>query len=65
MTGNLRHINNVMNHQSFSREKTVKVKEENPMPLVHEDCKCSSFGLIMAAAGLLVFAGIILYALVV
>ena len=66
MTGNLRHINNVINQQNFSKvEKVEKKAEENSMPLVHESCKYSNFTIGAAVAGLLVFAGIILYALVV
>ena len=66
MTGNLRHINNVINQQNFSKvERTQNVKEKNTAPLVHESCNCSNFSLIVGAAALLVFAGIILYALVV
>ena len=65
MTGNLRHINNVINQQRISSVEEIKSEEENLLPLVHESCKCSGFSLVMAAAGLLVFAGIILYALIV
>lgn len=66
MTGNLRHINNVINQQSFSKvERTQNVKEKNTAPLVHESCNFSNFSLAVAVAGILVFAGIILYALVV
>ena len=66
MTGNLRHINNVINQQSFSKvERVENVKEKNTAPLVHESCNFSNFSLVAAAAGILTFAGIILYALVV
>lgn len=66
MTGNLRHINNVMNQQSFSKGKIkiARIEEEDCKPLVHESCNCSNFGLAVAAGALLVFAGIILYALI-
>ena len=70
MTGNLRHINNINNAMSqndfatgeVKSAKTVKTEE---LPLVHESCKCSTFSLTVAAGALLVFAGIILYALIV
>jgi hypothetical protein len=70
MTGNLRHMNNVMNHKGFVRSdikvrasKEVKATEES-MPLVHESCNYSTFSFVAAVSGLLVFAGIILYALI-
>ena len=65
MTGNLRHINNVMNQKNFSKEKIKRVEENNSEPLVHESCKCSDLGAVIAAGAMLVFAAIILYALVV
>ena len=65
MTGNLRHINNVMNKKSFSKEKIKRAEEDNSLPLVHESCKCSDFGALVAVGAMLVFAAIILYALVV
>ena len=65
MTGNLRHINNVMNHKSISRERTKRAEEDNSTPLVHESCKCSDFGATVALGAMLVFAAIILYALLV
>ena len=65
MTGNLRHINNVINQKSIRRERIEEVEEENSTPLVHESCKCSDFGALVAVGAMLVFAAIILYALVV
>ena len=65
MTGNLRHINNVINQKSIRRERIEKVEEESSMPLVHESCKCSDLGAVIAAGAMLIFAAIILYALVV
>lgn len=66
MTGNLRHINSVVNNQNYSRsKKNNKIKEENSLPLVHESCNYSNFGFFAAVSGLLIFAGIILYALIV
>ena len=66
MSGDLRHINNVMNQHSFAKpERKEKIRKSDDTPLVHESCKCSNFSLIAGAIGLLVFAGIILYALIV
>ncbi len=73
MTGNLRHYNNVINQNGFTDGDVRRVKKNNAktveaeeaLPLVHESCKCSTFSLAVAAGGLLVFAGIILYALLV
>ena len=71
MTGNLRHMNNVMNQRAFVKSdiktkevKAVEAKEES-LPLVHESCNYSTFSFVAADSGLLVFAGIILYALIV
>ena len=71
MTGNLKHINKVMNQKKFSNfdmsEKEIKnvsVKEES-LPLVHDSCNYSTFSFVAAVSGLITFAGIILYALIV
>ena len=67
MTGNLRHINKVVNNQRYSKieKKDNKLAEENLLPLVHESCNYSNFSLFAAVGALLIFAGIILYALIV
>ena len=64
MTGNLRHINKVMEQQNISKNE-VKRERVEELPLVHESCKYSTFTITAAIAGALVFAGIILYALLV
>lgn len=75
MSGNLRHINAVMNSQMFAEsgkaiEREVNIKEEvksveSSPSLVHESCNCSGFTMAAVAGALLLFAGIFLYALVV
>ena len=79
MTGNLRHMNNVMAHRECVRadvkekayksvkhtEATIEKSVEEGLPLVHESCRYSNFSFAAAVSGLLVFAGIILYALIV
>ena len=65
MTGNLRHINNVINSKGFSKREKELTIEENSLPLVHESCKYSNFVFAASVAGVLVFAAIILYALIV
>ena len=70
MSGNIRHINNVINQHAnvkaeMKREKVEKVEKENTLPLVHESCNYSNFAFATAVSGILVFAGIILYALIV
>ena len=66
MTGNLRHINNVINQQGFSKKdgKENNFEKSNSTPLVHENCNYSDFGLVVGIGAFLVFAGIILYALI-
>lgn len=63
MTGNLRHINNVMEKNNLKNE--VSTEEKNDLPLVHKSCKYSNFTFAAWVSGALVFAGIMLYALLV
>ena len=68
MNGELRQgrINNLGNAQLFKMsERENKVGEGESMPLVHEDCKCSKFTMFAVGASLLMFVGIIVYALIV
>ena len=65
MTGNLRHINHVINSKSFSKKEKELRAEEVSLPLVHESCKYSNFAFAASVAGVLLFAAIILYALIV
>ena len=63
MTGNLRHINKVMEQENAKND--INVKEENSLPLVHKSCNYSNFTFAAWVSGALVFAGIMLYALLV
>lgn len=63
MTGNLRHINKVMEQNQTKTE--VRAEKQNSLPLVHKSCNYSSFTFAMWVSGALVFAGIMLYALLV
>ena len=68
MNGELRQgrINNLGNaHLFVTSERESKVVEKENMPLVHEDCKCSKFTMFAVGASLLMFVGIIVYALIV
>ena len=69
MSGNLRHIENATRIQNFSKieNNDVEVKEDavNEMPLVHENCNCSGFTMAAVGSALLMFVGIIIYALVI
>ena len=68
MNGELRQgrINNIREAKYFALPpKTDKKKEISDMPLVHEDCKCSGFTMAAVGASLLMFVGIIVYALIV
>ena len=72
MSGDLRHINNVMNTQTLGgknivrrAEKTSKMNAEKETPLVHESCNFSGFSMAAVAGALLLLAGILLYAIVI
>ena len=69
MSGDLRHINNVMNTQTLGSkntvrraEKTSKMNAEKETPLVHESCNFSGFSMAAVAGGILLCIGIIIYA---
>ena len=66
MSGDLRHINNVRNSNAYVEKNNVKAeKKENEPPLVHESCNCSGFSMAALGGALLLFAGILLYAIVI
>ena len=72
MSGDLRYINSVMNPRNFGESEKVnknkreeKKSAEKEMPLVHESCNLSGFGMAAVAGALLLFAGIFLYALII
>ena len=72
MSGNLRHINNAMNTQVMGAKNNArrannnaKVNSESELPLVHESCNFSGFSMAAVAGALLLFAGILLYAIVI
>ena len=74
MTRNVRRVNNInnaMNNQNISEIKNNNImeekekKEEKALPLVHESCNYSNFSFAVAVSGLLAFAGILVYALMI
>lgn len=65
MNGEIRR-RNIRKAELFSvKEKTVEHNIEKELPLVAENCKCSSFTMMAVAASVLMFVGIIVYALIV
>ena len=59
-------MNNMSNASIFSlNERNEKMEQSADMPLVHESCNCSGFTMAAVGASLLMFVGIIVYALIV
>lgn len=71
MNGELRQrrINNIEKVQLFTmsdiNDNKKDICEAEDMPLVHESCKCSGFTMAAVGASLIMFVGIIVYALIV
>ena len=75
MNENMRRINRISRMSNLNRvQKVYRFSEQKgesdsnldcELPLVHESCKYSGFSLVAAAAAVLMFAGIIIYALIV
>lgn len=73
MSGDLRHINNAINSQmgagkknTYRAEKTADAKDfAKELPLVHESCNASGWTMAAVAGALMLFAGILLYAIVI
>ena len=74
MNGELRQrrINNVSNINCGGKqalfatsEGAVAQERKSDMPLVHESCNCSGFTMAAVGASVLMFLGIIVYALVI
>lgn len=61
-----RRINNIEKTRMFSVcEKSEEREVKKDMPLVAESCKCSGFTMMAVATSVLMFVGIIIYALIV
>ena len=59
-------INNMRKVHAFSlSERDETMQKNTDMPLVDESCKCSGFTMAAVGASLLMFVGIIVYALIV
>ena len=68
MTRNVRRINNLMDNQDFSKIENISAEnlmEEKALPLVHESCNYSNFSFAVAVSGLIAFAAILVYALII
>lgn len=69
MNGELRRrgINNNINKAKlFSKKENVNEQSfTEEMPLVHESCRCSGFTMMAVASAVLMFVGIIVYAIIV
>ena len=67
MSGNLRHIENAERLQRFSGIENNNINEEpkNEEPLIYDESKCSGFTMAAVGSALLMFVGIIIYALVI
>lgn len=74
MNGNMRRIGRMNRMSNFNGEsKVYRVSEQKgssgsasdcELPLVHKSCEYSGFSLAAAAAALIMFAGIIIYAII-